>query len=381
MKYKIKDLCTINPKYKGDRAIEVPYVSMASISSLNKEINTEEKINFKENFSKYKAFQKNDILIAQITPCFENGKVALASIKIGLCSKDLVVIRCDEKKLNPEFLFLLIQSKFFLKNGTLNMNGTGGQKRISLNFLENFLIPIPSLEIQNKICNKLKKLKKLENYKFKQLDLCKKIKESFFYETFGDPFLNEKKWDKSLIGEKFEISSGGTPDRKKQEYYVQGNIPWIKTGEIDFNYIKNSEEKITKLGLENSRCQILPKETLVLAMYGGGSTRGKVGLLKIKATTNQACCVILPNKEFNMKFLFELLKLSYNNLRALSQGGSRQNLNLNLIKSFEIIVPPYDIQNSFCQKIKEIENIENIISKSKLNIYNLFDSIIEKLLK
>lgn len=113
------------------------------------------------------------------------------------------------------------------------------------------------------------------------------------------------KWELKKLGEIADISSGGTPSRAKKDYW-NGNIPWVSTTLIDFNIIDKTDEKITAEGLKNSSAKLFPKGTLLMAMYGQGKTRGKIAILGIEASTNQACGAIIPKKSidiFNIYFL------------------------------------------------------------------------------
>ena len=99
-------------------------------------------------------------------------------------------------------------------------------------------------------------------------------------------------WNIQCIEHIAKVSSGGTPSRSKKEYW-RGNIPWVTTAEIQFNTIYDTEQKITQMGLDNSSAKIFLPNTILMAMYGQGKTRGQVAKLGISAATNQACAAIL----------------------------------------------------------------------------------------
>lgn len=147
-------------------------------------------------------------------------------------------------------------------------------------------------------------------------------------------------WEAKKLGTISKITSGGTPDRKKPEYW-NGNIPWVTTSLIDFNEIQSANEFITEEGLKNSAAKLFPAGTLLMALYGQGVTRGKVATLKIPATTNQACAAIAPlNGYADNAFLFQFLTLNYENIRNLSNSGSQENLSGELLKSIDLPLPP-----------------------------------------
>lgn len=160
-----------------------------------------------------------------------------------------------------------------------------------------------------------------------------------------------KTWHRSTLGEVARISSGGTPDRGTAEYWG-GDVPWVTTGEIQFNTITKTTEKISVKGLQNSSAKLFPPGTLLMAMYGQGKTRGQVAKLGIEAATNQACAAILLNENNDPDFYFQYLSSQYDELRELGNAGTQKNLNGGILKGVAVPVPPY----------KEQRRIANILS-------------------
>ncbi|MGU9937314.1 restriction endonuclease subunit S [Empedobacter brevis] len=191
----------------------------------------------------------------------------------------------------------------------------------------------------------------------------------------------EEEWETKKLGEVSSVSSGGTPSRANPLYW-NGDIPWISTTLIDFNFIEKSEEYITQEGLENSSAKLFPIGTLLMAMYGQGKTRGKVAILNIEATTNQACGAITTNKEvLNPFFAFQNLVKRYDEIRDLSNQGSQENLSGGIIKGIEITFPklPEQIKiTSFLSLIDEriqtqnkmIEQLETLIKGLSEKIFS-----------
>ncbi|QHS61067.1 restriction endonuclease subunit S [Chitinophaga agri] len=147
-----------------------------------------------------------------------------------------------------------------------------------------------------------------------------------------------EEWEVKEVGEIAKISSGGTPDRKNTGYW-NGSIPWISTSLIDFNTITKADQFITEAGLKASSAKMFEPGTILMAMYGQGKTRGKVAKLGIRASTNQACAALIVDKTVNVDFLFQNFLHNYNNIRKLSNTGSQENLNGELIKSINIKLP------------------------------------------
>ena len=141
------------------------------------------------------------------------------------------------------------------------------------------------------------------------------------------------------------VTSGGTPSRAIEAYWYGGDIPWMKTGDIKRSVIYSTDEYITRQGLRNSAAKLIPENSVIVALYGDGSTAGSVAITKIELSTNQACCnLLVDNNKAHYGFIYYYLKASYNNLVSLKSGGSQQNLNGSTIKSFPIRRVPVSTQ-------------------------------------
>ena len=151
-------------------------------------------------------------------------------------------------------------------------------------------------------------------------------------------------WEYSTIGKICKTYSGGTPLKNVKEYYQNGNIPWLRSGEVCKKYIFETELFITQKGLENSSAKYYPIDTVVVAMYG--ATAAQVGILKIEATSNQAVCGILPNSKFLPEFLYYFFCYRKEFLASQAQGGAQPNISQVKIKNLEIPVPPLSEQQS-----------------------------------
>ena len=144
-------------------------------------------------------------------------------------------------------------------------------------------------------------------------------------------------WKEIQISDVFETSSGSTPTATKQEYYENGDIPWINSGELAKPYIYQTNNFITKEGYDNSSTKMYPIDTVLVAMYG--ATAGKASILKMEACTNQAVCAILPNPDYDPLFIKYSIDTLYDYLVGLSTGSARDNLSQAGIKDLKLLVP------------------------------------------
>ena len=144
-------------------------------------------------------------------------------------------------------------------------------------------------------------------------------------------------WKCIKLSNEFETSSGATPLTTEKEYYENGNIPWINSGELSSPYIYKATNFITQKGYENSSTKLYPIDTVLVAMYG--ATAGKASLLKIEACTNQAICAILPNPDYSSIFLKYNLDTLYEYMVGLSTGSARDNLSQAGIGELKLMMP------------------------------------------
>lgn len=288
-----------------------------------------------------------------------------------LCNNFTVGLR-TKKDYFAKYLFYLM---FFyhLQGRTLSLqNKTTGIRNLKVDSYLNCEINIPSKPEQQRIADELDKVSGLIEKRQKQLEKLDLLIKSRFVEMFN------KQYQYASLGSLSEVKSGGTPNRDKHEYWDYGNIPWIKTTELKNSIICGSEEHITEEGLKNSSAKIVPKNTILIAMYGQGKTRGMTGLLAMQAATNQACACVLPNKQINQKYLWEFLKLNYDKLRNMAKGGNQPNLNLQQIKDFQILWPPIELQNQFADFVEKVEQNKSKVKNSLDKLITLKKALMQK---
>lgn len=168
-----------------------------------------------------------------------------------------------------------------------------------------------------------------------------------------------QQWGLPQIKDIASISSGSTPNRNNSEYW-NGNIAWVTTGELSSGHVNHTSELITVKAVKETKMRIYPQGTLLMAMYGQGKTRGTVAILEIDAAVNQACAAITV-KDGKSKFLFYQLKNSYQDIRKLSNTGNQENLNADIIKTYQVPWAPDEEQ----ERISTILTTQDKVIKLK----------------
>ncbi|WP_430399935.1 restriction endonuclease subunit S [Flavobacterium sp.] len=305
------------------------------------------------------------------------GKTAITKIDLTTNQAILGINILDDKTLDIKYLKYWF---FTIKERLLNRAVGAALPNISLGIVKDLQIPLPPLSQQQKIANILDEADALRQNDKALIAKYDELTQALFLDMFGDPVSNPKGWEKVKLEEISIISSGSTPSRENESYY-KGEIPWVKTGEVNGKVIYNTSEKISEDALKNSSCKLYPKGSLIIAMYGQGKTRGQIGMLGIDATTNQACGVLSPSDKMNFNFLFQLLQLNYEDLRSLGRGGNQPNLNSGLLKNYEVFNPPIELQNQFAKRVALIEEQKAIAQKSLEKSEELFNSLLQKAFK
>lgn len=177
-------------------------------------------------------------------------------------------------------------------------------------------------------------------------------------------------WEVILAGDISSVVTGGTPSKVKPEYWNNGNINWMNSSEVNKKYIYEVENKITKIGLDNSNTKILPINTIMIALNGQGKTRGTVAILKIESCCNQSLAGFICKEGTNYQFLFFFLQNMYDDLRNITGDGSRTGLNLNILRKLKIILPPLKEQGKIAEILSAwddgIETLEKLIEQKEI---------------
>lgn len=300
------------------------------------------------------------------------GEYALAKIPLTSNQQFNGLVIKDKKYLSPMFLMYYCAT---LKNKLYSLSGKATIDFVSTEKVRQILIPIPPLSEQEKIVAELDCLSGIIEKKKQQLKELDALAQSIFYEMFGNPIDNEKGWNKIRIGEFSTCIAGATPSTKIDDYWNNGNIPWLSSGEVGKGRIYETDKCITQTGYDSCSTRLIPPHTIVMAMAGQGKTRGTVGVVEISCCTNQSICSIVTNDTVDVDFLYYQLALLYQELRNISNGdGGRGGLNIKLIQNFRIIAPPLDMQKQFAKKILHIEKQKELIKQSIAEAETLFNS-------
>ncbi|MEI7188550.1 N-6 DNA methylase [Dickeya dianthicola] len=293
--------------------------------------------------------QDCDVLLSTVRPNLKAFTLLRDPAPNAIASTGFAVLRAHHGKILPAYLLQMIRSDHCISQ-MIGMMGKGAYPSINQRDVESIVFPLPPIDVQREI------VAEIEGYQ-KIIDGARQIVSNYksHVEVYPDFPLVE-------LGEVCDVKSGGTPDRSNSSFWG-GDIPWIKTGQIDFGWIFEADECITEIGMMNSSTRMVPAGTILMAMYGQGITRGKVAILGIDATINQACAAIIPKTDAPIvrDYLFHVLASKYEELRKISEarGGNQSNLNASLIRSTKIPLPAPEIQWKIADEISKEQSLIN----------------------
>jgi type I restriction enzyme, S subunit len=335
---------------------------------------------FVENPDEYIQIKENEVLL--LWDGSNAGEFLLS--KEGVLSSTMAVLYTNN--ILKEYAWYYF--KFFepnLKNTTIGM----GIPHVNGDELKNSLLVLPkqneqqaiadyldrkTAEIDSLISDKKQLLALYEAEKTAIINnaVTKGIKAGVAMRDSGVEWLGEipSHWGVKKLNYCFDlIGSGTTPQSDNQNFYRDGDINWLQTGDLNDGEIYNTSKKITSEAFKkHSTLKIYPENSIVIAMYG--ATIGKTGILKIATTTNQACCVLAKSKDVAYKFVFYWLNSIKKHIISLSYGGGQPNINQEQIRSLKIQIPPLSEQAEIVSYIEgevsriaaKVSNVNRLIS-------------------
>lgn len=329
----------------------------------------------------------NDLIFAREAPA---GNVALVQENQTVClGQRTVLIRPNVQKVNPQYLvyYLLSPKPQYELLGTANGATVA---HVNLPAIRNLKIELPEKSVQDKIGTILVTYDDLIENNQKQIKLLEEAAQRLYKEWFVDlrfPGHENTKivdgvpegWQYEKLGDLVKTTSGGTPSRRKSEYYVNGNIRWIKTKELNDRFIFETEEHITEDAVKNSSAKVLPEGALIVAMYG--ATIGKIGITAAEMACNQACCAFISFDDMISKeYLYCWLMDNREYLVSQGKGAAQSNLSQEMIRNFSLLCPDKKVIKIFTEIVTTMLENKRVLENKILMLSEARDDLLPKLM-
>ena len=417
----LSQISTINPKLEKhlDPKLEVSFIPMKCVEKLSGKFDLTNHKRFEAVKNKFTYFEDQDIIFAKITPCMQNGKIAIMNgLKngIGYGSTEFHVIRLLDSRFLRKFYFYYLLQETFRKDMVSKMKGTAGQLRVSTNVLSNVMVPFPPFAEQKRIVAKIESIFSRIDAAREKLDLLASrvgstsgsldtLRDSVLKQAFEGRLVPQDPGDESaqillerisknlnrkLIFEKNNnlpqghilcpidsignVITGTTPSKKKMVFYG-GKIPFYKPGDLNNGYyVKDSREKLSRDGLAKAR--LIPEKSILITSIG--ATIGKTGFNRIAGTTNQQINSIVPFKNCLVSEFLYFVCISPQFQKLILDGCSATTLpilNKSKFKKLLIPVPPLNEQKRIVAKIESIFGRIDLVEKQVKMALNQLDTL------
>ncbi len=345
-----------------------------------------EDIRFVENKGQRYFASKSDIVMVRY------GTPGLVGRGIeGIIANNLFKINLDQKIANNDFFEHLLKSSF-VQNKLQSGSASTTMPAINFSTLNTVVIPLPPLEEQKKIADILSTVDKKIAFVEENISVTEELKkglmqklltEGIGHTEFKDSELGRipESWEVKSIGSLTSLTAGGTPSTQIKDYWNPKEVPWLSSGEVNKKIINFTDNMISKQGLNNSAAKFIPKYSVLIALAGQGKTRGTVAISEIELTTNQSVASILPSEKLDMYFIYYNLDSRYEEIRSMSTGvGGRGGLNLAILKSIKIALPPQKEQKQIAEILSTVDKKLENLKEKKQSFEELKKGLMQKLL-
>ena len=395
---KLKHFASINPTKDPSRLADSPdelavFLPMEKVKEDGTFVSDIKKP-LKELWNGFTYFQENDVIMAKITPCFENGKGALLKdlgSEIGFGSTEFHVLREQAALSASQYLYYLTKTHQFRKMGEAFMTGAAGQKRVPTNFLEDFALGLPPLpeqcaiaafldhktgQIDSYVAKKQQQIERWQAYRAALINqaVTKGLNPDAPIKDSGIEWLGKipAGWEaKKLKYVAQKIQTGITPPSNRLEYFENGIVDWFSPGDFgDSLVLKDSRRKITQKALVDNVAKIYKKHSVLLV--GIGATLGKIGITEKESSSNQQINAITFNKSYNPYFGAYYLKSINNIIASLANVATLAILNQTQTRNILMLVPPLEEQIEIVNYINEqTARIDTLIAATQRQVERL----------
>lgn len=393
----INDLCEVvrggSPRPMGDPRYfggDIPFIKISDVTRSDGRYVYESETTVNEEGS------KKSRLIKQGSIILSNSGTVCVPVFLGVkaCIHDgFVAFDRFPESINQEYLYYFFK---YIRPYILNKHKQGvTQVNLNTQIVGEIEFIFPPTEEQKRIVAKIEELfseldKGIENLKTarEQLKVYRQavLKHAFEGKLTADwreeKGLTIESWKFVFVKDVADVGTGATPKRGEKKYYEEGIYPWVTSGALNHDHIREGAEFITETALRETNCKLYKPGTILVAMYGEGKTRGKASILQIEAATNQACAAISIIEENVLRdYLWNFFKYNYENIRLRSSGGVQPNLNLSHIKNIEFPLPTIEEQKIINEEIEsQLSQVKNLQDEIGLNLQKL-ESLRQSILK
>jgi len=350
------EVCAVNPSARKSgcpNETAVSFVPMAAVDETTGEIAVREERPFAEVAKGYTSFEEGDVLFAKITPCMENGKVALArnlANGMGRGSTEFYVLRPGDQVLG-EYIYHFVRQPRFREEAKKSFTGTAGQQRVPKSFIQNIPIPIPPLDDQRRIVAILNRAANIKRLRKQAQQRLREFIPALFVKMFGDPVDNSMGWEKKNLGMLGKLDRGRSRHRPRNARELYGGVyPFVQTGDVanSDGLVRNASQTYSKFGLSQSK--LWPAGTLCITI---AANIGKTGILEFDACFPDSIVGFTPNETVTVEYIQTALDLMQKRIEENAPMAAQRNINLRTLDRLKIPVPSVPLQRRFSELVNQ----------------------------
>jgi type I restriction enzyme, S subunit len=342
-------------------------------------------------------FEKGDLLISKITPCFENGKQAFAhnlQAEFGYATTEVIPLKPRSIEHDPRLLFFYLLHPDIRGHIVERMEGSTGRQRVPENVLLNLIMPSFNRVDQVNIAGSLETVQAAIQKEYELAAAFKSLKLSAMQQLFTCGLRGEKQketeiglmprsWQIAKLGSLGKVGNGTTPNRQNATYWHEGKLPWITSGRMYERRIESADVCVTEAALKECSLPRLHPGAVLIAIVGQGKTLGHCAILDIEATVSRHVGFIQPRRDvIHSGFLRGYLESQYDYLRQLASGNgsTRSALTCAILRDINLPVPPIEEQTEVVSILDSIDKKIELHQQKQSALKELFRSLLNKLM-
>lgn len=347
------DVAELNPRGMRKLSEDTPvsFVSMADVDALMGVTSRGVDRPYSEVAKGYTQFADRDLLVAKITPCFENGKIAQVQTDRphGAGSTEFHVIRPDRLRVDDRYLLRFLRQPYVRVAGERRMTGSAGQRRVPEAFLADLQLRLPSLDEQRRIAEVLDRVDALRAKRREAVALLDDLTQSIFLDMFGDPVLNPKGWPMTSLKYMGSLDRGVSKHRPRNDpALLGGSHPLIQTGDVagSKGYIESYTSTYSDLGLGQSR--MWPAGTLCITI---AANIAKAGILRFDACFPDSVVGFTSDPD-TVEYVRIWLSFLQRSIEASAPESAQKNINLAILRALQIPSPQMPLIHRFAESVR-----------------------------
>lgn len=370
----VADFNPSGPRANSLEGSEIAFVPMASVGE-DGTMRVGDHRDGGEINNGYSYFQDGDVVVAKITPCYENNKIAVARIDRdhGFGSTEFHVLRPRPQRLDARYLSYFLRQDAVRALGQKRMTGSAGQRRVPRQFLEQLAIPVPPLDEQRRIAAILDQADALRRKRREALELINDLAEAEFISLFGHPNSRQTTWPAEKFGDVGDLERGVSKHRPRNDpMLLGGRHPLIQTGDVANadGYLRLYTSTYSDAGLRQSK--MWPQGTLCITI---AANIGKTAILDFDACFPDSVVGFLPSKRITTEYIQYWMAFMQKKLEDEAPQSAQKNINLAILRDLSVAVPPMEIQKAFQNFICNLDLTKTNLMQHIGQLDELFTSL------